>query len=74
MSKKYKPMTYSRKEYLVIGSKEMWLAEQRAKTKERIRKERIKAKQENLTYVKGHYRNIKEKRIYIKPYIRKIKR
>ena len=58
-------MTYERKKYLTIGSREMWLREQK--------EAQLKRKKQLSTYVKGHYRIIKGKRIFIKPHYRKKK-
>lgn len=55
-------MTYERKKYLIYGSKEIWLAEQK----------RL-AKSSKYIYIKGHYRIYKNKKVWIKPYNRKRK-
>ena len=67
VKKKYRPSTATieARTYQIFGSREMWLREQREKAK--LRKER------DLIHVKGHYRNIKSKRIFIKPHYRKKK-
>ena len=68
--KPYRPMTFERKKYLIYGSREKWLREQ----KERDKKYKEKLKKQNTIRVKGHYRIINNKRIYIKPYYRKTKK
>ena len=58
-------MTFKRKEYLIFGSREIWLREQK--------EAQLKRKKELFTYVKGHYRIINGKRIFIKSFYRKKK-
>lgn len=64
--KKYRPSTATieARTYQIYGSREMWLAEQK-----RIAK--IRKTTRDLIHVKGHYRNIRAKKVWIKPYNRK---
>ena len=58
-------MTFERKKYLVLGSREKWLREQK--------EAQLRMKNQSLIHVKGHYRIIQNKKVFVRPYYRKRK-